>query len=127
MQSETPLFTDKSRLSFMQLVPPALALYMVLLGITQGNMLGFVLGLLLGLYVVATFHFRYELYRDAFVIRYLALRRMAVPLSDISDAYLVRVPLRGQTVVIRREKGGPLLIRPGDAEQFLVRLNEVRA
>ncbi|MEX2599224.1 MAG: hypothetical protein WD533_06170 [Dehalococcoidia bacterium] len=127
MQPNGPLLTDKSRISLIQLLIPGLILYLVVLGVTQGDPVGIVVGVALALYFVFTFHFRYELYQDVLVIRFLAPRRKAVLLADIEDAQVIRVPLRGETLLIRRRTGGPMLLRPANTEQFLMRLNQARS
>ena len=61
--------------------------YLGLLGVMQGDGFILVLGLLLTLYFVFTFHRQYELYQDVLVVRYLAPRRMVVPLEQIAPTH----------------------------------------
>ena len=75
-----------------------------------------------GGFLAFTRHTRYELYQDALVIRFMAPRRIVVPLTEMQDVRMVKMPLGGSALLVQRASGGTLAIMPVDPEGFLARL-----
>ncbi|MSQ22782.1 MAG: hypothetical protein EXR53_05700 [Dehalococcoidia bacterium] len=126
MTSPQPLHTDKSRNSMIQLLSPALAAVMVVLGIINPDVVTVTMGVGLLAYVWFTRHARYEIFQDRLIIYYGTPRIKNVLLADIAEVRLIKAPIGGQDLVVTRKGRGVLVIRPRDAEAFAAALGEAR-
>ena len=118
----TPIHTEKRRRSIWDMLLVAVAAFMIFQGVTTGDALPVLTGLGVGLFLFLTRHTRYELFQDALVIRFMAPRRIVIPLAELQDVRLVRLPLGGPALLVQRARGGGLAIMPADPEGFLARL-----
>jgi len=109
------------------LLSPVLAWVLVIVGVLQFDLYTMALGVGLGLYVWLTRHTRYEIFSDRLVIYYGRPRRKVVFLVDIEDVQMVRVPMGGQGLYLRKKQGWGMVIRPRDVEGFAARLGEARS
>ncbi|MDO8749631.1 MAG: hypothetical protein Q7K03_00560 [Dehalococcoidia bacterium] len=107
-----------------QFLSPALAAAMVVLGAMQWDPLTVAMGAGLLVYVWFTRHTGYEIFQDRLVIRYGTPRIRSLPLTDIAEVRLIKAPLGGQDLLVRRKGGGVLVIRPRDAEGFAAALGK---
>lgn len=127
MSMQQPLHTDRPRTSMFFLISPAIAAVLLVIGILRGDPFAIALAALLLLYVYFTRHAQYDIYLDSLVIRYGRPRRKVIPIDDIADVQLATLPLGGgQGLLIRRQTGGPMVIRPSDPETFASRLEDAR-
>lgn len=127
MESSQPTLSDRYRGSPMHLLSPALAGVLVVVGVSQFDLFTMALGVGLGLYVWLTRHTRYEIFSDRLVIYYGGPRRKVVLLVDIEDVQVVKVPMGGQGLYLRRKRGWGVVIRPRDSEGFAAGLEEARS
>ena len=118
----TPVHTEKRRRSIWDMLLLAVAVFMIWQGFVTGDALPVLTGLGVGAFLFLTRHTRYELFQDALVIRFMAPRRIVVPLAEVQDIRLVRLPLGGPALLVQRTRGGGLAIMPADPEGFLARL-----
>ena len=118
----TPVHTEKRRRSIWDMLLLAVAVFMIWQGFVTGDALPVLTGLGVGAFLFLTRHTRYELFQDALVIRFMAPRRIVIPLADVQDVRLVRLPLGGPALLVQRARGGGLAIMPADPEGFLARL-----
>ncbi len=120
----SPVYTEKRRRSIWDTLLLVVAGLMVFQGFVTGDPVPVLFGLGVGGFLAFTRHTRYELYQDALVIRFIAPRRIVVPLAEVQDVRIVRLPLGGPAVLVQRASGGALAIMPADPEGFLARLQE---
>ncbi len=125
MESPQPIHTDRHRSSMLHLLSPALAAGMVMLGMV-GDPFSLTLGLGLAVYIWLTRQARYEIFHDTLVVRYWSPRKKVLPLMEITDVQLVRLPWVGIGLAVRSKEGRAIVIRPMDAELFLARLDDAR-
>ncbi len=118
----TPVHTEKRRRSIYDLLLFGVAAFMVFQGLRTGDPLPVLTGLGVAVFLLLTRHTRYELFQDALVIRFMAPRRIVIPLAEVQDVRLVRLPLGGPALLVQRARGGGLAIMPADPEGFLARL-----
>ena len=118
----TPVHTDTRRFSFFDPVLLFVAGILVVQGLMGNNALAILTGFAVAGFLAFTKHSRYELYSDALVIRYWAPRKIIIPLSEIRDVGLVRLPFGGPSVILHRSKGRILPIMPKDPEGFLAHI-----
>ena len=118
----TPVYSDKTRFSMMDLLPPILSVWLLITGLTGGGALPIVMGLGVVAYLLFTRHKSYELFEDALVVRFFAPKTLVVYLSNVQEVRLMRQPLVGPVLLIERNVGGKLIIKPSDYEEFLSRL-----
>ena len=118
----TPVHTDKRRRSIWDMLLLVVAAFMIFEGLRTGDALPVLTGLGVGGFLFLTRHTRYELFQDALVIRFMAPRRIVIPLADVQDVRLVKMPLGGPALLVQRARGGGIAIMPADPEGFLARL-----
>ena len=117
-----PVHIDTPRFSIWDPTLLVVAGVMFFLGVTGGGPLPILIGLGVGFYHWYTKHTRYDLFQDVLVIRYRAPRTKVISLSDVLSARLARMALDGQALLIQRQRGGVLVIKPKDPEGFLSHL-----
>ena len=117
-----PTHTEKRRRSIWDTLLLVVAALMVVQGFVTSDPMPVLFGGAVGAFLALTRHSRYELYQDALVIRFMAPRRIVVPLADLQDVRIVKMPLGGSALLVQRAKGGALAIMPADPEGFLARL-----
>ena len=122
----TPVHTEKRRRSIWDMLLLLVAGFMVITGLFSNpvDLIPVLFGLGVGTFIALTRHTRYELYQDVLVIRFMAPRRIVVPLAEVQDVRVVRMPLGGPALLVQRASGGVLAIMPADPEGFLARLQE---
>jgi len=120
-----PIHTDRHRSSMLHLLSPALAAGMIMLGLA-GEPFTLVLGLGFAVYIWLTRQARYEIFHDTLVVRYWSPRRKVLPLTEIKEVQLVKLPWVGVGLAVWSKEGRPIMIRPMDAELFLARLDDAR-
>ena len=118
----TPVHTEKRRRSIWDALLFVVAGFMVVQGLLSGQAAPVLTGLGVGVFLFLTRHTRYELFQDALVIRFMAPRRIVIPLADVVDVRMVKLPLGGPALLVQRARGGGLAIMPSDPEGFLARL-----
>ena len=118
----TPVHTDTRRFSFFDPVLLFVAGILVLQGLMGNNGLAVLTGIAVVGFLAFTKHARYDLYADALVIRYWAPRKIIIPLSEIRDVGLVRLPFGGPSVLVHRRGGRVIAIMPKDPESFLAHM-----
>lgn len=123
--SMTPSYVDRYRFAFTDLFTPVFCAWVLLQGLAGGGPLPILLGLAVVAFTLWKRHRRYDLYEDAFVVRYLVPRVLVVYLRDVESVQLVRQPMVGPVVLIQRKVGAKLVIRPNDSEEMVSRLNAV--
>ena len=118
----TPVHTEPRRRSIWDTLLLVVAGLMVVQGFITSDPVPVLFGLGVGAFLALTRHTRYELYQDALVIRFMAPRRIVIPLSEVQDVRIVRLPLGGPALLVQRASGGSLAIMPADPEGLLARL-----
>ncbi|MCI0816313.1 MAG: hypothetical protein J4N29_04615 [Chloroflexi bacterium] len=118
----TPLYTDKRRFSVFDPVLLIMAGFMVVQGFMGAGDIPILAGFGLAVFLAFTKHVRYDLYEDALVIRYWAPRKIIIPISDIVDVGVMRLPFGGPSVLVHRARGRVLAIMPKDQEGFLAQI-----
>lgn len=96
-------------------------------GILYGNLLIFLVGLGLALFVWLTTPRRYDLFRDRLVVSYGKPRRSVVSLSEIENTDVVSLPVGGTRLIVRRKRGRPLVLSPEDPHGFQEELEKALA
>ena len=122
MARMTPVHTEKRRRSIWDMLLLVVAVFMVFQGFANADPFPVLTGLGVGVFLALTRHTRYELYQDALVIRFFAPRKIVVPLAEVQDVRLVKLPLGGPALLVSRSRGGGLAIMPADPEGFLALL-----
>ena len=117
-----PTHTEKRRRSIWDTLLLVVAGLMIVQGFVGGDPLPVLFGGGVGAFLALTRHTRYELYQDVMVIRFMAPRRIVIPLSEMQDVRMVKMPLGGSALLVQRASGGTLAIMPVDPEGFLARL-----
>ena len=120
-----PTYIDRYRFAVTDLFTPVFCAWFLLQGFAGGGPLPILLGLAGIAFTLFKRHRRYDLYEDAFVVRYLVPRVLAVYVRDIESVQLVRQPMVGPVVLIQRKVGTKLVIRPSDPQEMVSRLNAV--
>ena len=120
-----PTYIDRYRFAVTDLFTPVFCAWFLLQGFAGGGPLPILLGLAVVAFTLFKRHRRYDLYEDAFVVRYLMPRVLAVYVRDIESVQLVRQPMVGPVVLIQRKVGTKLVIRPNDPQEMVSRLNAV--
>ena len=118
----TPVHTEPRRRSIWDTLLLVVAGLMIVQGFIASDPVPVLFGLGVGAFLALTRHTRYELYQDALVIRFMAPRRIVIPLSEVQDVRIVRLPLGGPALLVQRSSGGSLAIMPADPEGLLARL-----
>jgi hypothetical protein len=119
-----PSYSNRYRFALSDLSGPVFSAWLLIQGITSGSLLPIVLGLAAVAFTLYKHHSRYDLFEDALVIRYLVPRpALVVYLRDIESVQAARQPIVGLVVVIERKHGAKLVIRPGDSQEMVSRLN----
>lgn len=128
MNAPQPLHTDKYRGSGLQLISPAVAGILILLGLFGFDPISLTLGVGLAIYTGYTRHTRYEIYSNGLLVRFMLPRRQTVPFSEIEEVGMVKLSMVGEVLAVRKKgKGmGLMLLRPSDPDLFLSKLNEAR-
>ena len=128
MKAPQPIHTDKYRGSGLQLISPAVAGILVLLGLIGFDPISLMLGVGLAIYTGYTRHARYEIYSNGLLVRFMLPRRQAVPFTEIEEVGMVKLSMVGEVLAVRKKgKGmGLMLLRPSDPDLFLSKLNEAR-
>ena len=106
----------------MDLLPPIFAGWLLIQGLAGAGPLPIVLALIGGGFLAFTRHRRYDLFEDALVIRHFGPRTRVVYLSEIEDVQIRTQAMVGTALIIDRNAGGRLIIKPSDSEAFLSRL-----
>ena len=120
-----PVHTERRRRSIWDTLLLVVAGLMVFQGLVPPfDLVPVLFGGSVGAFLAFTRHTRYELYQDALVIRFMAPRRIVVPLAEVQDVRIVRLPLGGPALLVQRASGGALAIMPVDPEGFLARLQD---
>ena len=117
-----PTHTEKRRRSIWDTLLLVVAGLMIVQGFVAGDPIPVLFGGGVGAFLALTKHTRYELYQDVMVIRFMAPRKIVVPLAEMQDIRLVKMPLGGSALLVQRAGGGTLAIMPVDPEGFLARL-----
>ena len=117
-----PIHTEKRRRSLWDTLLLVVAGLMIVQGFVAGDPMPVLFGGGVGAFLALTKHTRYGLYQDVVVIRFMAPRRIVIPLSELQDVRMVKMPLGGAALLVQRSTGGTLAIMPVDPEGFLARL-----
>ncbi len=117
-----PVHTEKRRRSVWDMMLLAVAGLMVIQGFASSDPMPVLFGAGVFAFLALTRHTRYELYEDALVIRFMAPRRIVIPLAELQDVRIVKMPLGGPALLVQRATGGALAIMPADPEGFRARL-----
>ena len=117
-----PTHTEKRRRSVWDTLLLVVAGLMIIQGFATSDPMPVLFGGGVGAFLALTRHTRYELYQDALVIRFMAPRKIVIPLAELQDVRLVKMPLGGTALLVQRASGGALAIMPADPEGFLARL-----
>ena len=118
MASPQPIHSDRYRGSSLQMLSPAIAVVLMVMGVLSGDPFTIVLGTGLALFVWLTRHARYEIFHDRLVIRFSGPRQKTVLLTEIETIQVVAIPLGGQGLYVRKKGGWGMVIRPSDLESF---------
>ena len=118
----TPIYSVKTRFSIWDASLLVVAIVMVLQGLTGGGILPIFTGVAVIAFLLFTRHGAYDVYLDTLVIRYRGPRTMVVPLKDVQSARIVSQPLGGPAILVRRARGGVLIITPKEPEVLLAHL-----
>ncbi len=116
MELERPIHSTRYRGSFFGRATLPLMGVVAIAGILYGNLLIFLVGLGLALFVWLTTPRRYDLFRDRLMVSYGKPRRSVVSLSDIENADVVSLPVGGTRLIVRRKRGRPLVLSPEDPQ-----------
>ena len=126
MSTSEPTLSDRSRGSPFHLLSPAIAGALVIMGLLQFEPYTIFMGVGLGLFVWLTRHARYEIFHDRLVVRFAGPRQKILPLAEIEQVELVKIPMGGQGLFVRRKSGLGMVIQPTNPEQFAAGLEEAR-
>ena len=126
MVSPQPIHSDRHRGSTLHMLSPVIAVVLVATGLLAGDLVTLAFGVVLSLFLWLTRPRRYEVFRDSLVINYGTQRRKILPLAEIEEVHLIRFPLGGQGLLVRRRRGLGMVIRPTDPERFLAWLEDAR-
>ena len=99
---------------------------LVVTGLLSGDLLTLAFGAGVWLFIWFTRPTRYEVFRDSLVINYGKPRRKSLPFTEIEEVLLIRLPLGGQSLFLRRKQGWGMVIRPAEPERFLACLEDAR-
>ena len=116
--TQQPTHSDRYKGSALQILSPAIAVVMMVMGVLSGDPFTVLLGTGLALFVWLTRHSRYDIFPDRLVIRYSGPRQKTVFLQDIEGVQVVGIPMGGQGLYIRKKGGLGMVIRPSDKESF---------
>ena len=118
-----PTYTEKRRRSIWDTLLLVVAGLMIIQGfIPPFDPMPVLFGGGVGAFLAFTRHTRYELYQDALVIRFMAPRKIVVPLAEVQDVRIMKMPLGGRALLVQRADRGALVIMPADPEGFLTLL-----
>ena len=118
-----PTHTEKRRRSIWDTLLLVVAGLMIIQGfIPPFDPMPVLFGGGVGAFLAFTRHTRYELYQDALVIRFMAPRKIVVPLAEMQDVRIMKMPLGGRALLVHRAARGALGIQPADPEWFLTPL-----
>jgi hypothetical protein len=122
MELDQPVHSDKHRISILQWINSLLAIGIIVVGAILQDFIMPLLGLALGLIAWFTTVRGYDIYHDRLVVKYGKPRRTVVPLSTVSDAEVLSVPVGGERLFLRRQSGRSLVLSPRDVRTFLAEL-----
>tara|TARA_B100001013_G_scaffold251640_1_gene156477 strand:+ start:612 stop:1028 length:417 start_codon:yes stop_codon:yes gene_type:complete len=120
------IYVDSHKRSFAELVTVVMVLIVLVLGIVRSNLLSTVLALLVATFVWFTTPFKYYIFHNRIIVAYGLPRRKAIPIGDIKEFGIAKLPM-GMRLVIRRKTGRMILLSPVNLEAFQEKLSEVVA
>jgi hypothetical protein len=82
------------------------------------------IGMALTLYAWFTKHTRYVVFHDRLVIEYGKPRERSVPLDGIMRVQGIAIPMRGTNVLLVRDTGRGMLVRPENPDEFMARFTD---
>ena len=124
MQKETPILKTGHRSSMAQIISLPLAALVVFFGIMTGGIPLIVLGLLILVITWVMTPTHYELYRDRVVVNYGGVRKSVIPLEDVEDLGIVRLPT-GERLYLKRKSRRGTMINPKDREEFIKAVRDI--
>lgn len=100
----------------------ALVAWVFVLGLISADPMQIFIGLAFVGFLAYTRHRRYEITTTELMIKFLGPRQSIIPLDDIKEAGLIRMPMSGTALMIVRQNGRRVAISPTDSERFLQEL-----
>ena len=126
MEYSPPVHTDRQRNSGFDIMRLGIVVVLVLMGILTQSLVPFLFAIGLFLFHWLTRHRRYEIFPDRLVVHYGKPRKKTIPLDEIVEVRQMNLPFGGQGIVLRRNRGIGLLLRPMDPETFAAHLDANR-
>ena len=121
-----PVHSQRRRLGPLDYVIAALAIWFSGTAIVQAELVSVVLLIFVVSAILYTTEWRYDLYSDTLVIRYVLYRRTVVPLVDLNEVRMVTSGFLGKGILLQRSSGKRTFIRPIDLDEFHRHLTDVR-
>ena len=118
----TPAYSDSRALTARDRFTGFIGAGLLIMGAVVQSEVQLVVGAALVLYLIFTRHRRYDLYADALVIRYIGLRWMRVPLTDVQSLDVVELPVAGKRLLLRLNNQKRVLLAPQQIERFIEEL-----
>jgi len=120
-----PIYVVRHRITFGDLLIGGLVGWVLFLGIFSGDSMQLFLGLGFVIFLAFTRHKRYELTPTHLVIRFLGPRQSVIPLTEITGADLVKMPMSGTALMVVRDRGRRVMLTPTNSEGLLQELRAV--
>ncbi|MDA1036482.1 MAG: hypothetical protein O3B65_06320, partial [Chloroflexi bacterium] len=95
-----PIYIDRHRITFGDLLIGALVAWVFVLGVLSGDPVQLVLGVAFVTFLAFTRHKRYELNSTHLVIKFLGPRQSVIPLTEVTGADLVKMPMSGTALMV---------------------------
>ena len=121
-----PLHSQRRRLGPLDYVIAALGVWFTGTAIVNTELVSIVLLIVVVGAILYTTEWRYDLYSDTLVVRYILYRSTLVPLGDLDQVRLVSSGFLGRGILLQRSSGKRTFIRPIDLDEFHRHLTDVR-
>lgn len=126
MESSRPVHTDRQRNSSFDFMRLGIIIVLVVMGILTKSLVPFLFALGLFLFHWLTRHRLYEIFPDRLVVHYGKPRKKTIPLDEIAEVRSMNLPFGGQGIILKRNRGIGLLLRPMDPDAFAAHLDANR-
>jgi hypothetical protein len=126
MESSQPVHTDRQRNSGFDFLRLGIIIVLIVMGILTKTLAPFLFALALLLFNWLTRHRLYEIFPDRLVVHYGKPRKKTIPLNEIAEVRPMKLPFGGQGIMIKRNRGIGLLLRPMDPDAFFAHLDANR-